>query len=78
MQQVLFVYLSSGFCSSSCRHLLLQLQTMRMRCEKRKQKDAIKQPAELTAEQIAERKAQADAFAEVSHAMHFQSITSIL
>lgn len=51
---------------------------MRMRCEKRKQKDAIKQPAELTAEQIAERKAQADAFAEVSHAMHFQSITSIL
>ena len=78
MQQVLFAYLSGGFCSSSCHCLLLQLQTMRMRCEKRKQKDAIKQPAELTAEQIAERKAQADAFAEVSQAMHFQSITSIL
>jgi len=46
--------------------VLLQLQTMRMRCEKKRQKDATQQ-AELTAEQIAERKAKADAFAEVSH-----------
>ena len=39
---------------------------MRMRCEKkREQKDATQQQAELTAEQIAERKARADAFAEV-------------
>jgi len=47
--------------------VLLQLQTMRMRCEKKRQKDATQQQAELTAEQIAERKAKADAFAEVSH-----------
>ncbi|DBA71402.1 TPA: hypothetical protein ACH3X2_011205 [Trebouxia sp. C0005] len=40
------------------------LQTMRMRCEKKRQKDATQQQAELTAEQIAERKAKADAFAE--------------
>ena len=40
---------------------------MRMRCEKKRQKDATQQQAELTAEQIAERKAKADAFAEVSH-----------
>jgi len=45
--------------------LFLQLQNLRMRCEKRKQKDATQQQAELTAEQIAERKAKADAFAEV-------------
>lgn len=47
--------------------MLLQLQTMRMRCEKKRQKDATQQQAELTAEQIAERKAKADAFAEVNH-----------
>ncbi|DBA87580.1 hypothetical protein WJX77_006083 [Trebouxia sp. C0004] len=41
-----------------------QLQTMRMRCEKKRQKDATQQQAELTVEQIAERKAKADAFAE--------------
>ena len=41
---------------------------MRMRCEKRKQKDATQQQAELTEDQIAERRAKADAFAQVPSA----------
>jgi len=64
--------------------VLLQLQTMRMRCEKKRQKDATQQQAELTAEQIAERKAKADAFAEVTHStllllhfiVHFEDSTN--
>ena len=39
-----------------------------MRCEKRKQKDATQQQAELTEDQIAERRAKADAFAQVLRA----------
>jgi len=57
---------------------------MRMRCEKKRQKDATQQQAELTAEQIAERKAKADACAEVTHStllllhfiVHFEDSTN--
>ena len=39
---------------------------MRMRCEKKKQKDATRRQEELTTEQLAEKQANADACAQVS------------
>ena len=46
--------------------VVLQLQTMRTRCEKKKQKDATRRQEELTTEQLAEKQANADACAQVS------------
>ena len=50
---------------------------MRMRCEKKKQKDAERRQEELTTEQLAEKQANADACAQVSLALHLIS-TSLL
>ena len=38
---------------------------MRMRCEKKKQKDAEQRQEELTTEELAEQQARADAYAQV-------------
>ena len=53
-------------CQADSGCLVLQLQTMRMRCEKKKQKDAERRQEELTTEQLAEKQANADACAQVS------------
>ena len=53
---------------SSCfdnGQLVLQLQTMRVRCEKKKQKESTRRQEELTTEQLAEKQANADACAQV-------------
>lgn len=57
---------------------VLQLQTMRTRCEKKKQKDATRRQEELTMEQLAEKQANADACAQVSNCCMIHFVTVII